>query len=115
MSYDVECLEVMAELVVAAYRDSEQKSAVIPAVECGRYRVYIEFLPQIEGSARERNTFHIYLRSQSAVPYKPFYGIGKALVYEITVRRHYSLIFEQGNAGRVYFRFQVLAYDELVL
>ena len=25
------------------------------------------------------------------------------------------LIFEQGNAGRVYFRFQVLAYDELVL
>ena len=95
---DVECLEVMPETVVLADRYCEQETAVIPAVEGCGYRVDAHLLAQVEHLSRERQFVHVYLRSQSAVPYKPFYGIGKALVYEITVRRHYSLIFEQGMA-----------------
>ena len=51
MSDDIECLEIVSELVVFSDRDCEKKPVVFASVQCGRHRIYSEFFSQIESLA----------------------------------------------------------------
>ena len=44
MSDDVECLEVVTELVVLADRDCEEHAVIFTSVEGCRYRIDVKFL-----------------------------------------------------------------------
>lgn len=82
---DVEGLEIMAELIVAADWDGEEQTEIIPAVERSRDRVDVQLFPQVENAAHERDTLDIDLRAEPAVAYKPFQRIAQAAVHEIAV------------------------------
>ena len=77
MSYDVKCLEIMAELVVPADRHSEQQAVVLPAVQGCRDWVYVHFLAQVEHLSGEWYLVDIYLDSETAVARESLYCIGK--------------------------------------
>ena len=85
VAYDVECLEIVPEPVMTSYRNGEEQPAVVPAVECGLYRIDVQFLAEIEDYADERYPLYIYLYSESAVPFQAFQGIRQPSVHEIPV------------------------------
>ena len=85
VSYYIERLEVVAELVVLADRNSEEESVVLSAIECCRDRVYVHLLAQIEGLSGKRKFVYIYLRAESAVAYKALHCVCKASGHEVAV------------------------------